>query len=343
MNSYYNLIGSEKMDEILVSINCITYNHENYIAEAIDSFLMQKTNFKFEILIHDDASSDRTADIIREYEKKYPDIIKPILQKENQKSKGVININYRFNHTRAKGKYIAMCEGDDYWIDSYKLQKQIDYLENHTHCSMCFHAAEIVTICKEKIDIIKPYNENCISITDDIILGGGGFMATNSIVYRRDAMSNPPQLYFDWPVGDYPLQILTSMKNYAYYINEIMSAYRVGVKGSWTTKMTSSKDSKDKNVKHIEKTIVLLNEFNEYSNEKYSDAINKRISKLKIEILIIKKKLKELKDSNYKIIYDSLGIKEKIKIYIKSYFPNTYKKLVRLIIYIKKSLNIYYK
>ena len=98
--------------EIMASICCITYNHENYIADAIESFLMQKTNFNYEIIIYDDASTDKTADIIREYETKYPGLIKPIYQTENQYSKGVKTIN--FSLQRAEGKYIAVCEGDDY-------------------------------------------------------------------------------------------------------------------------------------------------------------------------------------------------------------------------------------
>ena len=108
------------MDKPLVSISCIAYNHESYIRQCLDGFLMQKTTFSFEILIHDDASTDNTTDIIREYERKYPDIIKPIYQKENQYSKG-IPISATFNWPRAKGKYIAMCEGDDYWTDPLKI------------------------------------------------------------------------------------------------------------------------------------------------------------------------------------------------------------------------------
>lgn len=125
--------------EPLVSIDCITYNHEAFISEAIESFLMQKTDFTFEILIHDDASTDQTATIIRDYEKKYPDIIKPIYQKENQYSQDV-EISRQFQFPRAMGKYIAFCEGDDYWTDPYKLQKQVDFLEAHpdhglVHCN----------------------------------------------------------------------------------------------------------------------------------------------------------------------------------------------------------------
>ena len=110
--------------EPLVSINCITYNHEAYIRDALEGFLMQKTDFTFEILVHDDASTDQTANIIRKYEKKYPEIIKPIYQKENQYSQEV-EISKQFQFPRARGKYIAICEGDDYWTNPYKLQKQV--------------------------------------------------------------------------------------------------------------------------------------------------------------------------------------------------------------------------
>lgn len=122
----------------LVSIVCITYNHEPFIRQCLDGFMMQKTNFKFEVLINDDASTDKTADIIREYETKYPDIIKSIYQTENQYSKG--------NHPWfdilfpiTKGKYIALCEGDDYWIDPLKLQKQVDFLEKNPEYVLTSH------------------------------------------------------------------------------------------------------------------------------------------------------------------------------------------------------------
>lgn len=114
----------------LVSINCITYNHCKYIRDAIEGFLMQRTNFPVEILIHDDASTDGTAEIIREYEKQYPNIIRPLYEEENQWVKGRRG-SMVFNFPRALGKYIAFCEGDDYWTDPYKLQKQVDFLESH--------------------------------------------------------------------------------------------------------------------------------------------------------------------------------------------------------------------
>ncbi len=124
------LSGWDYYSPPLASICCITYNHVSYIQEAIDSFLMQETKFPFEILVHDDASTDGTMEIILDYAKKYPDIIKPIIQTENQYAKCGL-INPRFVFPKAKGKYIALCEGDDYWTDNKKLQKQVTFLEQN--------------------------------------------------------------------------------------------------------------------------------------------------------------------------------------------------------------------
>lgn len=122
----------------LVSISCITYNHVNFIRDAIEGFLMQETTFPVEILIHDDASTDGTVDIIREYAEKYPHLFKPIYQTENQYSKGV-KISSTYNFPRAQGKYIALCEGDDYWTDPMKLQKQVEFLEENEDYSFSCH------------------------------------------------------------------------------------------------------------------------------------------------------------------------------------------------------------
>lgn len=129
-------------DTPLVSIRCITYNHEKYIRDTLEGFVMQKTNFKFEAIVHDDASTDNTAAIIREYAEKYPDIIKPIFETENQYSKHDGSLD-RIMTAACKGKYIALCEGDDYWIDPYKLQKQVDFLESHPDYTMIFHNAKV--------------------------------------------------------------------------------------------------------------------------------------------------------------------------------------------------------
>lgn len=130
------------MDNPAVSVVCEVFNHEAFLRKCLEGFAMQKTTFEFEVLVYDDASTDHSADIIREYEKKYPNLFKPIYQQENQYSKGV-NIWTRIQFPRAKGKYIALCEGDDHWTDPLKLQKQWEYMEAHPDCSFCFHNAMI--------------------------------------------------------------------------------------------------------------------------------------------------------------------------------------------------------
>lgn len=115
----------------LVSIQCLVYNHEPYLRQCLDGFVMQKTNFKFEAIVHDDVSTDGSAAIIREYAEKYPDIIIPIFETENQYSKGDGSLD-RIMHEASRGKYIAICEGDDYWTDPLKLQKQVDFLNENS-------------------------------------------------------------------------------------------------------------------------------------------------------------------------------------------------------------------
>lgn len=128
----------EKSNNMLVSVCCITYNHAPFIRQCLDGLVMQKTNFKYEIIIHDDCSTDGTTDIVKEYASKYPDLIVPIIQRENQYQNGVRRILATFMLPIAKGKYIALCEGDDYWIDPLKLQKQVDYLDLNPEVGLCF-------------------------------------------------------------------------------------------------------------------------------------------------------------------------------------------------------------
>lgn len=313
---------------ILVSINCVTYNHEKYIAKALDGFLMQKTNFKFEILVHDDASEDKTPEIIENYAKRYPDIIKPMFQIENQQSKGIKKISYRFNHGRAIGKYIAYCEGDDYWIDPYKLQKQVDYMENNPDCTMCFHNAEMVNengTLIGKLVIDKSINDKCFNAGEMAVLG---FIPTASTLYLKSVMDNVPQWYFESVVGDYPLQLINSNEGYAYYMNEVMSHYRTSVKGS-ATDMFNKKNNQEK-IKYIEGVINILDNFNKYSDYRYLGEIEKAKIVREVQILELNKEIKKLKQGRYREYYDNLGRIDKIKLYCRCYFPNVYSKLAKL-------------
>ncbi len=278
---------------ILVSVNCTTYNHEDYIADAIESFLMQKTNFNFEILIGEDCSTDNTKKIVEEYAEKHPGKVRIITSEKN--------VGARKNSMRlvenSKGKYIAECEGDDFWTDPNKLQKQIDYMINNPDCSMSFHASEIIKAPRKQTGaIVRPYHESRVSPIEDIIVRGGGFFSTGSMVYQKKFMENPPEFYLNAPIGDYPMQMILASQGYTYYFDEVMSAYRSGVKGSWTDRMTNSTDVRENVTTVNEGIIELLDAFNSYTNFEYRSEIDYVKLKLEFELLVLSGDVQETKE-----------------------------------------------
>jgi|688.fasta_scaffold149883_3 glycosyltransferase involved in cell wall biosynthesis len=210
----------------LVSICCITYNHENFIREAIDGFLMQQTSFPVEIIIHDDASTDNTANIIHEYQAKHPNLIKPIIQTENQySSRGFGFISDMFD--KAQGKYIALCEGDDYWTDPLKLQKQVDFLETNPDFAICFHNVAIINEDYPERNRLNNDDLTPEISTLDNLLEGNNYIATCSAVIKTNLIQNLPDWFTSLPFGDYGLYLIAARHGKIKYINEIMSVYRI--------------------------------------------------------------------------------------------------------------------
>jgi glycosyltransferase involved in cell wall biosynthesis len=167
----------------MVSICCAAYNHVDFIREALDSFLSQSTTFDFEVLVNDDASTDGTAEILAEYAKSHPDIVRPLFHKTNQTTAGLRNINLAHNFPRARGKYLAMCDGDDFWTSPEKLQRQVEYLESHPDCALVFHP--IIDF-----DDGQPLSEGDVfpSSTSNFTeesLARGNFVGSSSVVYRK--------------------------------------------------------------------------------------------------------------------------------------------------------------
>ena len=194
------------MEDIKVSVICITYNQAEYIKDAINSFLMQKTNFSYEIIIHDDASTDGTIEVLKYYEKKYPSKVRIVYEEENQYSKGVNISDVLFKI--AKGKYFAFCEGDDFWTDQYKLQKQFDYMEQHNDCMAYIHSGWKIKKDKSVIYNSHPISNVCTKYyMEDAIKGLGIKAYTNSFFMRATVFESRPGFLAYAPTRDYVMMV----------------------------------------------------------------------------------------------------------------------------------------
>lgn len=230
------IMANWQASEPLVSICCITFNHRAFIKDAIEGFLKQKTDFPFEIIIHDDASTDGTADIVRDYVAAYPTLIVPILQTQNQHSLGKKSTVNCFN--LARGRYIALCEGDDYWCHEQKLALQVAALAKYPASQLCFHAALQQDYQTGEQFVVSEHSKTeTVFDTKTMISGNGGFCPTASMLFERSVVSNLPAWFESAPVGDYFYQIFASLRGGAVFLPLCMSVYRSKTPGSWSEKV----------------------------------------------------------------------------------------------------------
>ena len=206
----------------MVSICCQVFNQEQYLKDCLDGFLLQETQFPFEVLVHDDASSDQSPTIIRDYVNRYPGLFHPIYQSENQLSRHV-NIWTSIQFPRAKGKYIAICEGDDYWTDPHKLQKQVDYLEAHPDTVMCCSA--FTQSFNGNEDAKKEVRFDISEIGLEHILRGY-WIGTLTVVFRKSAIEDYRDPFPDLPMGDLPVWGHLAQKGKIKYLSDITANYR---------------------------------------------------------------------------------------------------------------------
>ena len=290
----------KNVDNPMVSIRCPAYNHEEYIANCLDGFLMQETNFPFEIVVHDDASTDRTAEIIREYEAKYPTIMRPIYETENQYRNGLTR---KIMDSHMRGKYIATCEGDDYWCAPDKLQKQVDFLETHPDYSACVHNFTRFDHRSGEGKVMFPQTEGSF---DNIIAtegqgsayrGHDGDVCFDDIItrwcvnnfYQAASWVFHRKIYFDMPeffkslkiVSDWRWMIYFMLVGKVYYFKDVMSVYRFMLSGSWTSKNLTSTEML---MKGCVGEVESFRRLDAYSHKKYHSsfrwAINRREDKL---------------------------------------------------------------
>lgn len=259
------------MDDIMVSVWCTTYNHEKYIKQALDGFVSQVADFRYEVIMYDDASTDDTQKIIMDYYEEYPDIIVPFFRKENGFERDLQNFKERQQELLklSRGKYIATCEGDDFWIDSQKLQIQVDFLEKHPECMLVGHNNLIFNEKTGELSTANPIYKDGFVEMEDLILHKNGFIHTATHVYRRE-IYNMSDFFYRAGVGDYPRLLYSALIGKVYYTSRIMSVYRYLREGSMTTE--GQKDV-DKYILWCLRLVNFTKKFDEYTNYKYTLAL----------------------------------------------------------------------
>lgn len=235
-----------------VSVLCTTYNQEDYIEQAIRSFLMQRTSFPFEIIIHDDASTDKTKEIIEKYCKLYPQIIRPIYQSENQYSQGRLPMVVAAES--ALGQYLALCEGDDYWIDEKKLENQYNLIKTDANISMIVSPGRL--LCEGKLlKSLHGYHGGDIKVVtaQDVLDVTGQFSPTASYFLKKNCLIEARTLFVHAPVGDTFIELYCAVNGRLVYSPEIGSVYRLAAKGSWSLAMANG--GVDRQVQHVTKMV----------------------------------------------------------------------------------------
>lgn len=312
----------------LVSIVCLTYNEEDFVRETFDSFLSQKTNFSYEILVYDDASTDNTPNIIKEYAEKYPSFFKITLYKENNFKKGLGFYGLRVGFNEARGKYIAYCEGDDYWCDDFKLQKQVDFLESNLQYEVCAHETLIRNDLDKKengtlfthtnVNIFLDRTKKNIYTFNDTLTGN--IFHISSMMFRNRPINWP-----DWintvTALDMVLFMILAERGDVYLMRDVMSVYRHN-----KFSITSTQNQFKNQIEFNNVSMELLDKMNDYWQGKY----NKYISKIKARYLIsnmfcfLSKSFR-----NYELAYKSAiqSLKLHFGTFLRYFIIESYKKL----------------
>lgn len=268
-------IGVIRDNTPLVSVWCLTFNQKEYIMECLDSILAQKVDFEYEIVVYDDVSTDGTTDILRDYCKRYPGKIRVLLPNKNtyKDARRWYAIKY-IKSKLMRGKYIAYCEGDDYWCDENKLKLQVDFLENHLEYSLVLHNAERLNCASNQKNVMFKNRENGTILPKEIIRQKNGMWPTASMLGRKEIWAEMPE-FCNCGIGDWASQLFACTLGKVYYMSNVMSVYRFMLPGSWSIKTYN--DWKKLFV-HTVRMVFFLNIFNQFTRRKFEDEIRKRIA-----------------------------------------------------------------
>lgn len=291
-----------------VTVGIITYNHEKFIRQAIEGVLIQ-TYDNYEIIISDDNSTDRTIEIINEYKHFYPDKIKVLKNKENLGA----SKNFRKLYQQCDGDYVAMLDGDDYWIDPNKLQIQVDFLEKNKDYVMSFHQARVLRLGTEAkfAEFIPPNHIIQRNFTIEDVMNDL-FVPTTSVVFRNGNWNEIPQWFEELIVCDKPLHLMNLMHGKIKYFHKCMSVYRVHENGIWSANRLNRLVELDEN------KIKMLNFFNEYSKYRYNEMIQYAINRCKLRIFMNRIKYSNIVEEEYKNNQEYQLIYEKINSFLES-------------------------
>jgi len=323
----YNIVNSKLVNHItpLVSVTVSTYQHKNYIKDCLEGILMQETNFPVEIIIGEDESTDGTREICIEYAKKYSDKIRLFLRNRktsqlyDSKNNFVMMLNIWWTMMSARGKYISICEGDDYWTDPHKLQKQVDFLEEHNECTLCFHRVKIREEELEPLDFFPKQKLKEFVDIEEIL--NDDFIPTASIVFRREMLKKIPNWMMGFVFGDRAINLVCAQHGKIRYIDDVMGIYRSHPGSIWTSQYKSVGGWINADIKIFEFYEMAV----KYFDKKYLHIINYKRINFCLGIARgycclgqKKKALKYLKQAMDIILKSSgLTIKEKIRFIVK--------------------------
>lgn len=269
--------GDKEINKIhpIVSVIVPTYQHEKFIDKCIESIISQKTTFPFEIIIGEDGSNDNTLAICKKYAEKHTNLIRLFIRNRDtshywKDDKSLFRFNNVWCRESANGKYIAMCEGDDYWTDPLKLQKQVNFLENNPDYALCFHTADVYLQKENKIVKDTITKVPCESTNISHLLTKGNYIHTPSVMHRKENIISPPPEFFQSIVGDYFLNVMSAEKGLIKYLPETMAIYRIHPGGMWSIKSEKSR---------IFEWLNLLNAIFEYFSKQGKSKFKKKVKK----------------------------------------------------------------
>lgn len=306
-----------------ITVLVMTYNHVNYISQALDSILCQKCEVDFDILIHDDCSNDGTYELLMDYKERNPDKIRIIRQSERRFLNDGFNMMlYKYVVPNIDSKYVAYCDGDDYWINENKLQIQYSFMETHPEYSLCCHCAYQL---KNNNDMSSKWfinDERDLDISDFINDKPGVCVATSSIFIKSTVLCNFPNWRKQYPVEDVPMLMLSAMMGKIYRFKDVMCVYRQFSQGSWSSQNSGSKN---RMIKHLKEMSESLKHFDQETDNYYHSMVVIQLNFYSFRIALLNNDYKNIFDKNNRKHFNKLEKKEKMKLWFQYKMPLLYK------------------